>query len=438
MNGQEFQIDKEILKKIHMKYLLYLPLSYNENDTKKLPLIVYLHGAGGSGADLDSIRKEGLPAYIEQQHDFPFIVVAPQCPLGSFWNTREDEVVTILDELEQQFRIDTDRVYVTGFSMGAYGVWHLALHHPHRFAAIAPVSGGGDPRHAQELKHIPAWIFHGTDDQVIRSSESEKIAEALREEGAEVELTLHPGVGHDCWKHVYANQGLYRWFLEHRSTFRPSIDKIEPKGEGSLVNSQPSNLNTEHQTSALGLYHDGTERLQIQLVTEQDLEDLLALEVKNKELFRQFAATREETFYTKKEQQARIQRAVEAANADTFYMFMIRERESGILIGNVALMDILRSNLQSAIIGYAMDQDFNGKGYMTEAVRFIVRYAFEVLAFHRIEAGVMPHNQASLRVLEKAGFEREGICRSQVHINGRWQDHVRLAIINPKDLLEEQ
>ncbi len=451
MNGRELRIDKQILKTIRMNYLLYVPLTYDENDSKKWPLILYLHGAGGSGTQPDAIRREGLPARVESERNFPFIVVAPQCPLGAFWNTREDEVLAILDDLEEQWHIDSDRVYLTGFSMGAYGVWQLAEHHPERFAAIAPVSGGGDPTHARTLQDMPTWIFHGIDDQVIRCSESEKMAEAMRNVGAEVELTLYPGMGHDCWKKVYVNEGLYRWFLEHVSSPRrvartgekwmeayQEMDTNEPRHEQEnqhqSLSPRPDWTNGE---SALGLYHDGSQRLRIELVSENDVNDLLEHELKNQAFFRQFTATRDDSFYTYEEQVARVQRSIDAAAADKRYTFMVRERESGLLIGGVDLMDVKRGSLQSALIGYSMDGDYNGKGYMTEAVRFVVRHAFEVLALHRIEAGVMPHNQGSLRVLEKAGFEREGLCRRNVNINGRWQDHVLLAIVNPKDLAEE-
>ncbi|GEM_PF-708133 len=450
MKSEELRIDTQILKTIRMNYLLYLPSGYQAQSDKKWPLILYLHGAGGSGTMLDAVRKEGLPARVEKGGNLPFVVVAPQCPLGVFWNTREDEVLAILDEVMNNRNIDPACVYLTGFSMGAFGVWQLASHHPNRFAAIAPVSGGGDPAYARKLKEMPAWIFHGTEDRVIRAAESQKIAEAMREAGAEVELTLYPGADHDCWKKVYANEALYRWFLEHKAlSKRRTISESEWVGgretvedktrkEANAAEPPTPRPQWEEGTSALGLYDDGTERLYIGLVKKEDIDDLLAHEIKNKEFFRRFTASREDSFYTREEQTARIQRAIDAAAADQRYQFLVRERESGLLVGGVDLMGVVRGSLQSAWIGYSLDRDYNGLGYMTEAVRFVVRHAFEVLALHRIEAGVMPHNEASLRVLEKAGFQREGLSRSNVKINGRWRDHMLLAIVNPKDLAEEE
>ncbi|WP_172193806.1 GNAT family N-acetyltransferase [Saccharibacillus qingshengii] len=458
MRKQELQIDTEILKTIRMDYLLYAPSNDGEETGHKWPLILYLHGAGGSGSQLDQLRKEGLPARLETESEFPFIVVAPQCPLGAFWNTREDEVLAILNEVTENWNVDPDRVYLTGFSMGAYGVWQLAAHHRERFAAIAPVSGGGDPAYARKLADMPTWIFHGEDDKVIRPTESEKIAEAMRTAGAEVELTLYPGMGHDCWRKVYANDALYRWFMEHSA-----VRKSEPASESSPSGEMRSGADIrfsetgedsglpdpesdsrivrpsrEDGPAALGLYSDGTERLRIERVREGDAEELLRLEQDNQSFFRRFAGTRDDSFYTLEKQEERVRRAVDAAALDQLYLFVVRERQTEEMIGIVDLTGVSRGSLQSAWIGYFLDLKANGQGYMTEAVRFVVRHAFEVLALHRIEAGVMPHNEPSIRVLEKAGFAREGLSRRNVKIDGRWRDHVLLAILNPKDMAQEE
>lgn len=471
MNSQQLRIDTQIAKSICMDYLLYVPAGYEAESSKKWPLILYLHGAGGSGMQLDQIRKEGLPARLETEPDFPFVVVAPQCPIGVFWNMREDEVMAILGEVTDNLGIDRNRVYLTGFSMGAYGVWQLAAHNRERFAAIAPVSGGGDPAFARKLGSMPTWIFHGMEDQVIRPAESEKIAEAMRSEGAEVELTLYPGLAHDCWRKVYANDGLYRWFLEHTSSGRAPLEEEQPSaathGEprttvrsfaadaagsvrpAGVLAAEPDSgaapiiqpierPSREDGPGALGLYSDGTERLRIEPVQVGDVDGLLALELGNRDFFRMFTGTREESFYTQGEQAARVRRAVDAAAADERYLFVVRERGFDEPIGLVDLTGVSRGSLQSAWLGYFLDRAHNGKGYMTEAVRYVVRHAFEVLVLHRIEAGVMPHNEPSLRVLEKAGFLREGLSRRNVQIDGRWRDHVLLAILNPKDRAEEE
>ncbi|MDO3412191.1 GNAT family N-acetyltransferase [Saccharibacillus sp. CPCC 101409] len=460
MKRQAVHMDKQIVKTVRLDYQLYVPAGYEQDESASWPLILYLHGAGGSGPDRDQLRKEGLPQRVESGSGLPFFVAAPHCPLGSFWNTMEDELLAMLDDLSRAWRIDDSRLYLTGFSMGAYGVWNLADRHPQRFAAVAPVSGGGDPAHSKRLSDMPAWIFHGEADEVIRSSESLKMAEAMREAGAEVELTLYPGVGHDCWKNVYANEGLYRWFLEHSRTGGRRNDKEDDMKESKLewrehsgsaqsevrsansVNdvsgstgaaANPLSANAAPKLPELIFLPDGTERLKIVPIEEADIDEMLELELRNKEFFSRFSPVRDDSFYTREAQEKRIRTMAEAARHDERYQFTVRERESGRLVGVTDLTGIQRGSLQGAWIGYFMDRSCNGKGYMTEAVRYTVRYAFEVLALHRIEAGVMPHNEPSLRVLAKAGFEREGISRKNVKINGRWRDHVLLAILNPKD-----
>ncbi|SEN46450.1 GNAT family N-acetyltransferase [Lihuaxuella thermophila] len=164
-----------------------------------------------------------------------------------------------------------------------------------------------------------------------------------------------------------------------------------------------------------------------------DAEALLRLELKNRDFFQRYTALRDDDFYTLEGQRDRIRKNNELKNLDRLYSFGIYLLETGELIGNITLSEVVRGALQSGWIGYALDQDHNGKGYMTEAVRLVVSYAFDVLRLHRIEAGVMPHNLASIKVLEKAGFHQEGIAKKNVKINGRWEDHQILAIINEKE-----
>ncbi|NGP45574.1 GNAT family N-acetyltransferase [Bacillaceae bacterium SIJ1] len=176
----------------------------------------------------------------------------------------------------------------------------------------------------------------------------------------------------------------------------------------------------------------------VKLATGEDAEALLALEVRNREFFQGFAGKRQASSYTLAGQQNRVEKAVDEAEKDEGYLFLIRLQETKEVIGEVALTEVQRGPLQSCWIGYFLDQAHNGKGYMTEAVRQVVEVAFQTLQFHRIEAGVMPHNLASMKVLLKAGFHKEGIARQNVCINGEWKDHQTLAIINePKELRDE-
>lgn len=166
---------------------------------------------------------------------------------------------------------------------------------------------------------------------------------------------------------------------------------------------------------------------------EEDAAALLVLQQENRPFFEKFSYERSEDFYTLAAQQERIRDYHKDWQADETYTFGIFLKENDQLIGTINLFQVLRSSLQSAFIGYFLDQPHNGKGYTTEAAKLIVQYAFTELKLHRIEAGVMPHNIGSIRVLEKAGFHKEGIAIKNVKINGKWEDHQVLAIINPHD-----
>jgi len=165
----------------------------------------------------------------------------------------------------------------------------------------------------------------------------------------------------------------------------------------------------------------------------EDAEDKLRMEIDNKEFFGEFSVINSEDFYTLLMQQEVIEQSTANRGAGREYNFAILENDTGQLVGTINLFRIFRGPLQSAMIGYVVDRKHNGKGYATEAIRLTVDYAFRKLGLHRIEAGVMPHNLPSIRALEKAGFEKEGLARKNVKINGQWHDHVVMAIINPED-----
>ncbi|USK91424.1 GNAT family N-acetyltransferase [Rossellomorea marisflavi] len=169
--------------------------------------------------------------------------------------------------------------------------------------------------------------------------------------------------------------------------------------------------------------------LSIRLLQEGDEGSLLAFEEENRTFFQEFSVHRPDDFYTLEGQREMLKTRLEKSEEDQDYHFGIF-LDGDELIGTIGLFRIERGPRQMAIIGYSLSQKHNGKGYATEAVRQLVRYGFDVLGLHRIEAGVMPKNGGSIRVLEKAGFEKEGISRKSVKINGEWEDHLILAIIN--------
>ena len=197
-------------------YLLYLPKDYADSN-KKFPLVLFLHGAGERGDNkLDLVKVHGPPKLIAAGRQFPFIVVSPQCKTNGWWEAAE--LSDLLDHVESQYRVDKDRIYVTGLSMGGFGTWALAACEPERFAAIAPVCGGGNPIATRYTKPIQAaiWTFHGGKDSVVPLSESEEMVKALKERKVDVKLTVYADASHDSWTKTYNNEELYKWLLEHK------------------------------------------------------------------------------------------------------------------------------------------------------------------------------------------------------------------------------
>jgi predicted peptidase len=193
-------------------YLLYLPDDYGKDD-RAWPLVLFLHGAGERGTDLELVKKHGPPRLIAEGKSFPFIMAAPQCPPDQWWS--DDMLAGLLDRIEEQYRVDRTRVYVTGLSMGGFGTWRLAVNNPNRFAAILPVCGGGDVSTVCTIKHVPAWVFHGAKDPVVPVAESQKMVDRLKSCGGDVTLTVYPEAGHDSWTETYNNPEVYEWLLRH-------------------------------------------------------------------------------------------------------------------------------------------------------------------------------------------------------------------------------
>jgi len=207
--------EKTITKTLTCKYLLFLPEGYGEKD-KRWPLMLFLHGAGERGDDLNKVKVHGPPKIVEKQKDFPFIVVSPQCPTGLWWNDQLEVLINLLDDIVARYDVDTERVYLTGLSMGGFGTWALASRYPDRFAAIAPICGGGMRIMSFGLTKTPVWAFHGAQDKVVPLQESEEMVAAIKARGGNAKLTVYPDAGHDSWTKTYNNQELYDWLLKHR------------------------------------------------------------------------------------------------------------------------------------------------------------------------------------------------------------------------------
>ncbi len=182
----------------------------------KLPLLLCLHGSGECGTSLEQVARNGPLKEARAGRALPFLIVAPQAR-EERWDP--ERLCATLDATLAAHRVDTTRVYATGYSLGADGVWALAMHAPERFAAIATLCGGGDVRKVHRLKHLPIWNFHGAQDRVVKIAESQELIDALhRIHAPEVRFTIYPEGRHDIWTRIYADPVLYTWLLAHKSS----------------------------------------------------------------------------------------------------------------------------------------------------------------------------------------------------------------------------
>ena len=198
------------------------------------PLVLFLHGSGERGSDNQAQLKHGVMAISEgaEKAGRGAYVIAPQCPEGQWWaeadagwerladaggkNPLMDALVALVEETAKVLPVDRGRMYVTGLSMGGFGTFDLLVRSPGVWAAAMPICGGGDPRTVGKFKDVPVRIFHGDVDDAVAPEASRVMAEALQEAGADVELTMYAGVGHDSWTQTYADAGVMGWLFSQK------------------------------------------------------------------------------------------------------------------------------------------------------------------------------------------------------------------------------
>lgn len=196
-----------------LKYLQYLPSGYNKS--KSYPLVLFLHGSGQRGSNIDAIRIYGPQMLIDKGKEFPFILISPQCPEYSIWNT--SYLYSLINQVKEEHNIDTTKIYCTGLSMGGYATWELATRYPKIFAACVPICGGGNVNEAYKLKDMSIWVFHGVKDNMVPITESQKMVDAIKAcGGTRIKFTAYPEALHDSWSLTYSNQELYEWLLNQR------------------------------------------------------------------------------------------------------------------------------------------------------------------------------------------------------------------------------
>jgi predicted peptidase len=197
-------------------YRFFLSTPDNYDPAKEcLPLIVFLHGAGERGSDINLVKIHGVPKIFDKANDLRVVTVSPQCELNMVWNSQVYELKAFIDHIVEEYNIDKQRISITGLSMGGFGTWAMGLTFPDYFSALAPVCGGsGMIWLAHLLKDIPIRAFHGTDDTVVLPSGSIEMVNAVNEAGGKAQLTLYDGVGHDSWVQAYEQTDLIKWLAE--------------------------------------------------------------------------------------------------------------------------------------------------------------------------------------------------------------------------------
>jgi len=195
-----------------LEFLQFLPEGYGDSDTARFPLVVFLHGAGERGNDLELLKKHGPPKVAMKDHGFPFILAAPQCPTDRWWDP--DEVIALTRHLMKTLQVDPSRIHLTGISMGGFGTWACLAKEPELYASGVPICGGGDLKTAGILKNIPIWAFHGENDDVVPVAKTREMEEAiLKSGGAKFRSTYYPDQAHESWTEAYANPALFAWMM---------------------------------------------------------------------------------------------------------------------------------------------------------------------------------------------------------------------------------
>jgi predicted esterase len=208
-------------------YLLSLPDSYNSDTSVKWPLVIFLHGSGERGNDLEKVKMHGPPKLVAAGKKFPFILISPQAKNEeNGWDA--EQLYQMLLSVKQTYRVDADRIYLTGLSMGGFGTWALAINHPEEFAAIIPICGGGDTAKIWKLRNTPVWCFHGALDNVVPIARDEQMVNALKTYNPSVKFTVYPDLYHNSWERTYDNDSVYTWLLAHKK-FRYTEIKVAAK-----------------------------------------------------------------------------------------------------------------------------------------------------------------------------------------------------------------
>lgn len=201
---------KEVKTKLEINYILDLP----SNQKEKFPLLVFLHGSGERGTDLEIVKNHS-PFTYKNLIKSPIAILAPQCPENVWWDT--NAVYHLILEIASKYNVDKSRIYLTGLSMGGWGTWKLSQEHPDLFAAIATVCAPADRLmkiQADKLKNIPIKIYHGALDDIVTPDQSIEMYLELKKINPNTDLIIFSKDNHNSWDSTYSNPEFYKWLLE--------------------------------------------------------------------------------------------------------------------------------------------------------------------------------------------------------------------------------
>jgi predicted peptidase len=200
--------------KIKCDYLLYLPIDYKTNNDL-FPLIIYLHGGSQRGNDLNKLKTYGLPYLIDKGVNYDFIIASPQCPDNTLWS-RIDWFDSLYLDLTTKYRIDKQRIFVTGISIGGFGTWQVAMDYPDKIAAIIPLCGGcNDSVDICRINKLPIWTFHGTADSMININETERLVNRLQKCNGNIKFSRLENAGHGI-QDIYQKPEIFEWLKKQK------------------------------------------------------------------------------------------------------------------------------------------------------------------------------------------------------------------------------
>ncbi|MGO4822074.1 MULTISPECIES: prolyl oligopeptidase family serine peptidase [unclassified Flavobacterium] len=203
------KFNTEIVTTHTLNYALHVPKSVKE----KKPLLIFLHGSGEKGTDIELVKVHGPFKYLKS-NELDAYVLAPQCPENEYWDS--EVLYQLILKIQKENNIDPNRIYLTGLSMGGWGAWNLAFAHPEMFAALVPIAGFVDRVPMIEnckIGAIPTKIFHGLVDDVVNVDYSITIYKKLKKCNPNISLTIFDNAGHDSWTRVYDNKEIYDWMF---------------------------------------------------------------------------------------------------------------------------------------------------------------------------------------------------------------------------------